>query len=106
MRIAGRSIVSPKGYAITLLLILLWTALPLISVFASATTAAHYGCPLHEGNANPCLIGGWDMGGTLYTMFVMGWLSLFTLPSGAALLLLWLVAVVTEAARWVWRRRG
>ncbi|RVT96723.1 hypothetical protein EOD42_09930 [Rhodovarius crocodyli] len=97
---------TPKGYAIALLIILLWTALPLISVFASATVAAHYGCVLHEGDAHPCLIGGWDAGGTLYGMFVMGWLSLFTLPSGLALLLLWLVAVLAQAAQWAWRRRG
>lgn len=106
MRIAGRRIVSPRGYAIALVLILLWAALPVICVFIASTVAAHYGCTVNEATRHPCLIGGWDAGGALYTLFVMGWLGLVTLPTGFALLLLWLVGVLSEVARWVWNRRG
>lgn len=88
-----------KLFRLLLLLGLLICAAPMISLFIAATLANHYGCTLHEGFANPCVIGGVDRGQTLYNMGVAGWLMLFTLPLGAALLALWIVVEVVRAVR-------
>ncbi len=76
---------------------------PLISLFAAGAIAQHYGCTLHEGFANPCVIRGHDYGGTLYNMAVMGWAAMLTLPFGALALAAW---VVVEIARAVMLRRA
>ena len=74
---------------------------PILSVvIASAVTSAN-GCELHEGFANPCVIGGIDFGDTLYAMGVAGWLALVSLPLAA---LLGLAYVVVVAIGFVWRR--
>lgn len=66
------------GYAI----ILLWMFLPLLLVLTASTIASSHGCQLDEGGAHPCVVGGTDLGETLNTLFVMGWFSLLTLPTG------------------------
>jgi hypothetical protein len=76
---------------------------PLISVVIAGSIASHYGCTLHEGFANPCVVGGRDIGGTLYTMGVMGWLMLATMPIGAAVLVAW---IVTEIVAWMRVRKA
>jgi hypothetical protein len=43
-----------------------------------------YGCELHEGFVNPCIIFGADRGELLYALGVMGWFMLVTLPIGCA----------------------
>lgn len=68
------------------LLILLAATAPIVSVALAGWIAHRHGCTLHEGFANPCLIGGVDFGETLYTMGVLGWLALVTLPLGAVAL--------------------
>lgn len=52
--------------------------LPLLSVFLSGQIAGANNCTLHEGGAQPCVIFGFDAGGILYTMTVLGWLMLVT----------------------------
>jgi len=56
---------------------------PAISVAIAGTIASMHGCELHEGFVNPCVVGGVDVGETLYAMGVMGWFALITLPLGA-----------------------
>lgn len=80
--------------------ILLFTAAPLLSVLISSAIAQNAGCTIHEGAANSCIVLGADVGGTLYAMFVAGWLSFVTLPLGFAALLVWLLA-----ALFMWLRR-
>jgi hypothetical protein len=72
---------------------------PLISTALAGWIASSHGCTLHEGFASPCVIKGTDYGETLYTMGVMGWLMLATLPIAAGFLLLWIVAEVVAFIR-------
>jgi len=68
---------------------------PLIaSEFASAN-----GCKLDEGSPHPCIVRGSDIGNTLFSMGLMFWFSMITLPLGALSLLLslaWLVRRVVS----------
>ena len=91
------------AYVLLLLLILLVALAPLISVAIAGFLAEANGCVLNEGNIHPCLVNGEDIGGTLYTMFVLGWFMLASLPLGAMALLLLLVVFLVHLL--FWRRR-
>lgn len=71
--------------------ILLVALSPVLSVIVAGGIANFGGCVLNEGNVHPCVIGGVDLGETIYTMFVLGWLMLVTLPMGALALLIWII---------------
>ncbi len=43
---------------------------------------------------HPCIINGKDYGQLLYTLGVMGWLMLATLPGGAFAFMIWLIVLV------------
>lgn len=75
---------------------------PLASTFVAGSIATHYGCQLDEGSVHPCVIGGVDRGQTLYTMGVMGWMMLFTIPIGAGVLALWIVVELIRFVRARW----
>lgn len=90
-------------FRIVLALAILACLAPLISTALAGWVASSHGCTLHEGFANPCVINGIDYGETLYTMGVMGWLMLATLPIAAGLLLLW---IVVEIARFIRRKKS
>ena len=83
-------------YAIVLLLILLVAFAPVISVAIAGAVAEAHGCTLHEGFKNPCVVNGVDRGDTLYTMFVLGWLMLATLPIGAIACLIWASVLIVH----------
>lgn len=85
------------GYAV----IALFTGWPILSVAIAGTIASWNGCTLHEGFTNPCIVGGRDIGGTLYSMGVMGWFMLATIPIGAILFVVWTVGWIV----WFIRRR-
>lgn len=85
----------PLGWA-------LYTFGPLLAALGAGAVADAHGCTLNEGNAHPCVIAGHDWGGTLYGLFVLGWLALLTLPTG---LLAGLVGVVVLAVRRAQRRK-
>jgi hypothetical protein len=87
-------------YGLALVAIIFVTLLPLLSLFAASFIANVNGCALDEGNPHPCLVLGSDVGQTLYNMAVGGWLTIFTLPIGAGLFLLWLLVLVVQS----WRR--
>jgi hypothetical protein len=78
-------------------IIVLWVSWPMISVFVAAVIASAWGCPLDEGGAHPCVVLGLDIGGLLYSMGVMGWLFIVTLPTGLIALVVLLVAVMIGA---------
>jgi ABC-type Fe3+ transport system permease subunit len=82
---------------IVLAAILIVTAAPLISVIVAGSIAEANGCTLHEGFVNPCIINGRDVGQTLYTMGMMGWLMLASIPLGGIALVVWLVLAVVLA---------
>jgi hypothetical protein len=76
------------------LIILLIGVAPLLSAFLASWIAETNQCLLNEGTTNSCVIGGRDWGGTLYTMFVMGWLMLLTIwlvPLGLVMLIIGLI---------------
>jgi len=76
---------------------------PVGSVVACGLIANAHGCRVDEGSVHPCVIGGKDYGQLLYTLGVMGWLMLITLPAGALAFATWLIVLVLH--RSAWRRR-
>ena len=62
---------------------------PILVVLTAGTVASANGCTLHEGFPNPCVVGGTDIGGTLYAMGVIGWFMLATIPLGIAAAVIW-----------------
>lgn len=101
MEAAGRKKKFPWFvYLILLGLIMLLALAPVGSVVLAGAVANTYGCRVDEGSAHPCLIGGKDYGGTLYSLGVLGWLMLLTLPAGAIAGLVWLVVLLLHRASW------
>jgi hypothetical protein len=82
--------------------ILVIAVLPVLSVALTYAMASALGCPVNEGGATPCPFMGVDLGETLVTMMVLGWLGLITLPVGSVALAIWLAAWI---GRRIWRRR-
>ena len=84
---------------VILLLILGWTVWPVASIMMAGAVANANGCQLDEGSIHPCIVNGIDRGEQLYSMGVMGWFMLVTIPTGlialatygAVLLIVWLV---------------
>lgn len=69
----------------SVLLFVLWflfTFGPVLSVLLSSAVSGAAGCRVDEGSVHPCVIAGFDVGGLLYTLGVLGWLMLVTFPSG------------------------
>ena len=73
--------------------ILLFGALPLVSLLLSMIIASPFGCRLDEGNVHPCMILGFDFGALLYAMAVSGWFALFTVPLAGLALIVWLIVL-------------
>jgi len=90
------------AFGLALGLVLLGLA-PLLSAFTAMVIADLNDCTLHEGFENPCVVFGVDLGETLYTMLVVVWLGIVTLP----LAILGVVVVAALTVAWlVSRRRG
>jgi hypothetical protein len=53
-----------------------------------------------EGSVHPCVIKGKDYGQLLYTLGMMGWLMLVTLPAGAFAFVLWLIVLLVHRSSW------
>jgi hypothetical protein len=77
-----------------IILILLLGISPFLSAMIAGTIAEANGCTLHEGFVNPCVINGTDWGETLYTMGVLAWFSLATIPIAIMAAGVYLVAVI------------
>ena len=86
--------------SISLVLILLLWAAPLLLALAAGGLASVLGCELNEGSIHPCILFGSDIGKTLYTFGVLGWLSIIGIPFAALALIVW--AIITA----VLNRRG
>lgn len=86
--------------------ILLLAFSPLIATMIAGTIAGHYGCDLDEGSIHPCIVNGEDIGDTLYTLGVLGWLALGTIPLGLIAIGVYLIVVILfYIVRWLLRRR-
>jgi hypothetical protein len=92
-------------HALVVVLILLAGLSPFIATAIAGSIANANGCELHEGFVNPCVINGVDRGQDLYTLGVLGWLGIATVPLGliAALVYLLVVVIVSLVRR---RRRA
>jgi hypothetical protein len=84
-------------HTLIIVLILLAGLSPLIVSLSAGAIANANGCTLHEGFVNPCVINGKDWGETLYTMGVLGWIALGTLPIALGAAFLYLVIVIVVA---------
>ena len=91
-----------RGLLIGYVVIALGTGWPIISIVVAGTIANLNDCRLHEGFVNPCLVGGTDMGQTLYTMSVLGFFAIATIPIGVVLFVVWTIGWLIWSAR---RRR-
>ena len=89
----------PLGMLLAPILILFFAMLPLIAALSAGGVAHALGCLLDEGNVHPCPFLGMDLGELLYSLGVLGWLSLVTVPTGVGLLLIWLIAAIVLVVR-------
>ena len=81
--------------------IAIFTLWPIASIFAAAMIADANGCRVDEGSVHPCMVLGSDWGETLYTMGVLGWLMLVTVPFGLGAFIVWLIILPIHHAAWV-----
>jgi hypothetical protein len=65
-----------------------------------AAIANAYGCKVDEGSTHPCMINGNNYGQLLYTLGVLGWLMLVTLPVGLFAFVFWLLILILHRERW------
>src|SRR6478752_8725325 len=87
-------------YLLALLVIGAFTFAPVGSVILCAAIANRYGCKVDEGSVHPCIINGQDYGQLLYTLGVLGWLMLVTIPGGGFAFAIWLIVLIVHRERW------
>ena len=73
------------------------------TVMLCAAIANAHGCKVDEGSAHPCIINGHDYGELLYSLGVMGWFMLVTIPGGLVAFASWLIFLILH--RSAWRKR-
>src|SRR4026209_1983074 len=87
-------------YLLALLVIGAFAFAPVGSVILCAAIANTHGCKVDEGSVHPCIINGQDYGQLLYTLGVLGWLMLVTIPGGAFVFAIWLIVLILHRERW------
>ena len=87
-------------YILALLVIVAFAFAPIGSVILCGAIANAYGCKVDEGSVHPCIINGHDYGELLYSLGVMGWLMLATLPAGLFAFVGWLILLILHRASW------
>jgi len=87
-------------YLLALVVIFAFALAPIGSVMLCGGIANAYGCKVDEGSVHPCIINGQDYGHLLYTLGVLGWLMLVTLPCGLFAFVVWLVVLILHRAAW------
>ena len=88
-------------YLLALFVILAFA--PIGSVMLCAAIASASGCKVDEGSVHPCVINGHDYGDLLYSLGVMGWFMLVTIPGGLLALVSLLIFLILH--RVAWRKR-
>jgi hypothetical protein len=85
-----------KGWLhfLILFVIALLGAAPILSVIVAFSIASANGCALDEGSAHACIISGHDYSELLYSMGVMGWLALATVPLAALIIFVYLLVLL------------
>lgn len=93
-------------HGLVILIIVILAISPLLSTMVAGAIAGRYGCDLDEGSIHPCVVNGRDIGGTLYTLGMMGWFALGTIPLGAIAVAVYIAGVALfYLARGLLRRR-
>jgi len=77
--------------------IVYWIVLGLIALFAFAPIGP---VMVDEGSVHPCIINGHDYGELLYSLGVLGWLMLVTLPAGFFAFAVWLIILIVHRISW------
>jgi hypothetical protein len=88
------------AYLIVLFTILAVALAPVGSVVLCSWIANSHGCKVDEGSVHACVIGGKDYGQLLYTLGVLGWLMLLTVPGGAVAFIICLVVLLVHRSNW------
>src|SRR4029450_5301460 len=83
-------------YLLALFVIVGFAFAPIGSVMLCAAIANANGCKVDEGSVHPCIINGHDYGELLYSLGVMGWFMLVTIPGGLVAFASWLVFFVLQ----------
>ena len=66
------------------------SSLPVLSLLLAGTLAKMFGCTLNEADVHPCYVFGVSIGPFLYSLSVMGWFMILSLPLGVAVLITWI----------------
>ncbi len=69
---------------------------PILLALLAGTFAQANGCRLDEGSVHPCVVGQRDHGALLYSLGVMGWFALVTLPGGMLAAGIYLMVVLIQ----------
>jgi hypothetical protein len=83
-----------------LVLIGLFAFAPIGSVILCSVIANACGCKVDEGSVHPCIINGHDYGHLLYSLGVLGWLMLVTIPGGLFAFVVWFILLILHRASW------
>jgi hypothetical protein len=81
-------------FILLLILVLLIGLGPALLAVASQMVAEAFGCQVDLNRVIPCEIGGKDYGQTFYDLGFLIWYSYLSLPAGAVLFGVWLVAAI------------
>lgn len=76
--------------------------LPALLFATGLALAGLTGCPVNEAGVQPCPVAGFDIGGLLHGLTMMGWIVIALVP----LMLLTLLAGLAGAFLALWRARG
>lgn len=87
-------------YVLALFAIFLFAFAPIGSVMLCAAIANAYGRKVDEGSVHPCIINGHDYGELLYSLGVMGWYMLVTIPAGLVAFASWLIFLILHGVAW------
>jgi len=85
---------------LALFVIVAFAFAPIGSVMLCAAMANAYGCKVDEGSVHPCMINGHDYGELLYSLGVMGWFMLVTIPGGLVAFASWLIFLILHRVAW------
>src|SRR5215831_5708896 len=87
-------------YLLALLVIVAFAFAPIGSVMLCGAIANAYGCKVDEGSAHPCIINGQAYGELLYSLGVMGWFMLVTIPAALVALASWFILLILHLVAW------
>jgi hypothetical protein len=90
---------------IAFILLALFIAAPLISLFVGGGIADALGCTLPISSTAPCLFMGVDLADALAIIVFLGYLGFVTIPLATPLFAIWLVIACIVTFIWWWRRR-